>query len=663
MEFKDYNLITPSVQDRESEKSDNSAELLQEISSDPPAVESFLDPAKAAEVWSESIATNKVFLDQLKKRKELSEHLNDVLDRLPRPDISLEAAISQGQIIEDQATKLYASLSDLFESNQDYGRLVLYLPFEFLPNKNWQPSNEALQQTADRFREAYMATWRGLLSTYDVRANFVDGDVLEVEQRTRDLPRVVKAAHLIPKLVENGLMKVEDVFALMEESDDQILRDSIADTLPVLADMGFIGEKEIELMEKSKDWLVGNMARIIVSGMNAKKQVVKKPLEAISLLSVKDRLLGEFYRIDTEDFGDITEKRKVWLNQKKRQDAIEASGEEICAAIVEGKLADKVIAEFLPSEENVTSQQALIEGLRKAIESIATTDIEHAHALYAHYEKTLLTIWENNKPETRESLSKTFRRLHQLNIADDKQLADLNIIIPKLAGPFSENIELMKNGMQEIRKMIALIESKPELSQLIYPAILVFGSRLKGYGEQSADIDLGIFVKPGVSIDDRKELQYLLKEIFSHEKIQGEVVEFWLEEEGSQLNVRDFSKHDVLLGESCWTHILFGAAWEGDGDAIKELREKLLVSYLFETDKVLHGHKARDLYLEEMERDVLQYRLMHKGYERFFPKYGGIHTPHADEIDGESMFWDSGYRQLATKLFTDRVFLPKISRP
>jgi len=85
-----------------------------------------------------------------------------------------------------------------------------------------------------------------------------------------------------------------------------------------------------------------------------------------------------------------------------------------------------------------------------------------------------------------------------------------------------------------------------------------------------------------------------------------------------------------------------------------------LAPYLRETDKKIMNREARGLYLEEMERDILQYRLMHKGYERFFPPAGGLHSAHADKVDGESMFWDSGYRQLATKLFASRVFLPKI---
>jgi predicted nucleotidyltransferase len=273
-----------------------------------------------------------------------------------------------------------------------------------------------------------------------------------------------------------------------------------------------------------------------------------------------------------------------------------------------------------------------------------------------------LNLWEKNTPATREALSKTFCRLNRLNIVDSKQLAELNIIIPKLAGPFSENLQNMKEEMGEIREAIASVESNPELSKLIYPVALIFGSRLKGYGSSNTDIDAAVFVKPGTAFSERGRLKQLLKETFGHEKINGELVEFWLEQKEDQLQVHDFTEGDVFLGESYWTHVLFGAAWEGNKDAMRELREKLLVPYLHNTDRIIHGLDARRLYLEEIERDTLQYRLMHKGYEKFFPPYGGIHTPNADRIDGHSMFWDSGYRQLATKLFASRVFLPKISK-
>lgn len=280
--------------------------------------------------------------------------------------------------------------------------------------------------------------------------------------------------------------------------------------------------------------------------------------------------------------------------------------------------------------------------------------------IYKQYKDALLKLWENDNTQINETLLKTFRRLYHLKIIDDKQFAKLNIALPKLAGPFSENLNLIKEEIRDIQEMTVLIERDPELSQYIYPIVLVFGSRLKGYGKENADIDLVIFVRLGISFGDREKLRELLEKTFKQERVRDRIVEFWLEGREGIIQVHDFSETDVWLGESYWTHVLFGSAWIGDEKTIYELLEKLLVPYPYDTGKTVHGLNARDLYLEEIEGDSLQYRLMHNGYERFFPQYGGINTPHADKIDGKSMFYDSGYRQLATKLFVSRVFLPKI---
>lgn len=622
------------------------------------ANESFLDPVRAAEVWPETVATNEVFLEQLIRRKKLREYLENVITRLPQPDMSLEAALHHGYVSEEQVAEMYASLSILLESGRDYRRLVLYLPFEFLPNRRQHSSGKELRYASGRFRQAYMEAWKSLLSVHDVRANFVDGDVLEVERRTRDLPRVVKAAHLIPKLVERGLMEVKDVLALMEGSDDQILKNSIADTLPVLADLKLLDEEDIARMEQSGDRLLNSMARIIVSHITTTKRRVKTAPRTVTLSLVQEELRQEFFRADTQDYGDITEKRKAWLKQEKRQNAIDAVAEDIGTAIIEQRLTDETTASFLTRAANSASQHALIEGIRKALESIEKNNPGRALALYEHHKKTLRKLWENNDPGRRETLSKTFRRLRQLGVVAEKELAELGVVTPVLAGLFSENLKLIEE-VCEIRKMATSIESNSELSRMIYPVVLVFGSRLNGYGEHDADIDLGVFVRSGTPFRNRTRLKKLLLAAFSHEKVRSdEVVEFWLEEKGGRLRVRNFAEPDVSLGKSYWTHVLFGAAWEGNESVMRELREKLLVPYLYDTGEVIEGRDARSLYLEEMEQATLQYRLMHKGYARFFPPYGGIHAPHADAIDGESMFWDSGYRQLATRLFASRVFLP-----
>jgi predicted nucleotidyltransferase len=628
------------------------------ISLESPAVESFLDPAKAREAWPESVANNEAFLEQVSERRELNESLNDVIDRLPRPDMSLEEAVNQGLVSEKQVARLYESLSGLIKLGQGSERAILYLPFEFLPDKKWQPKTEDLQGASEQFGINYVMTLNDMFVAHDVRANFVDGDVLETEQRKGDLPRVVKAAHLIPKLVEKGFMEAGDAIGMVEQGEDPVLQQSAADTLPVLADLGLITEKEIEQMEQSRNPLVRDAVQIIKSNKKERTEAT----EPVTLLSLQKGLRKEFKRIDGEKHKGLTKKRAAWLNQKEKQKAVEATGENVATAIIRNELTDETVAEFLTPEADAASQQALIGGIRKAIETKASANPQQAQELYGKYRGDIIKLFESETPEIKDEITKTFCRLHGLGIVNDAQLTELNITVPNLAGPFSENLKGMEKETREVRDALVAIESDPRLSKFIYPAALIFGSRLKGYGAPGADVDVGVFIKPETPANMRTELQKLLRETFANGKTNGEVVEFWLEEKGNGLAVKDLGKQDPSLGKNYWTHILFGAAWEGNEDTMRELREKLLVPYMHDTGEEIEGRDARGLFLEELERDTLQYRLMHKGYERFFPAHGGIHTPHSDRIDGDSMFWDSGYRQLAIKLFASRVFLPKLPK-
>jgi|GEM_PF-465254 len=626
----------------------------------PPPVESFSSPTNADITWPKRITTDREFLSQMESRRELNRRLDVVISKLPRPDMSLREAIPQHHLTENQVADLYASLSSLLESGSDYERLVLYLPFEFLPNTAWKPSTDELQQAIKRFKTAYMSAWNDLLTIHDVRANFVDGDVLEVAARTKDLPRVVKAAHLIPKLIENGFLEIEDILKLLEASDDETLRHSIADTLPVLADLGYIKESDLAEIDKAGDSYLHDKIALIASFINKTKKEEVSSTGGITLSSLQEELHRNFENIDVETYPGVTEKRAAWLRQEKKRKAIESASDAISVAITGNTLESESLKQFITSEVDPEGQQAMIDGIRKAIESVAHLDQQQAQSLYAKYREMLLSLWKQDIPEVQEALTKTFCRLHGLDIVDDEQLSNLGITIPALAGPFSENLKMMRKEMGEIGDIAASIEKDGTLLKYIYPVVLVFGSRLKGYGTQTADIDVAIFVRPGIAPGDEEKMWGLLKKAFAHEKIHGEIVEFWLEKTADGLAVRDTGDTRPWIGNSLRTHVLFGAAWEGNKAAINELREQLLVPYFYDKGKIIHGRRARGLYLEELERDTLQYRLMHKGYERFFPAYGGINTPHADQIDGQSIFWDSGYRQVATKLFASRVFLPKL---
>jgi len=65
---------------------------------------------------------------------------------------------------------------------------------------------------------------------------------------------------------------VKDAIALMEESDDQILRTVSPIPFPFLQIWAMIGEKKLSQWENQKDQLVRAMAKIINSGMRKKRK-------------------------------------------------------------------------------------------------------------------------------------------------------------------------------------------------------------------------------------------------------------------------------------------------------------------------------------------------------------------------------------------------------
>lgn len=579
----------------------------------PPAVESLIN--WDIEIWSEQITQNEQLKTQIRERRKMISAVERATSRLPNPNTTLEQALRENFVNEDQLVNLFESLSDLLR-DPDYWRALLYIPFEFLPRTEWKPNSEVLAQEISRFRSYFMTAWKQLLIVQDVRANFVDGDILEVQSRTGDLPRVVKAAHLIPKLIESGFMSVVDAMRLREKSNDAILQKSIDDALMVMADMGFVSQDMLADMRISQD-----------TSASQNHPAVK-----------------------------ITEKRKLWLAGEKKKAAIHAASKKITEAILDNRLADEVISGILSTEMTETEILTFIIGARNALDRFAAANPRQAKLQYEHLRPAMRALWQYDAPEIRKALATTFHWLYRRSIISSNEMTDLGILIPDLANPLSKNLTENGSKSEDIREGIASLEDDPVLARFLYPVVLLFGSRVKGYETLNADIDIAVFVKPGTGFAEKERIQAALKQNFS----QKEIVQFWLEHSSSGLMVRNFEKTETLLGESYWTHVLFGGIWAGEAETIKELHKKLLPRYFSANDHLLHELPARQLYLEELERDALQYRLMHNGYARFFPPQGGIHTAHANRVDGNSMFWDSGYRQLAIRIFLKRVFLPKI---
>ena len=165
-----------------------------------------------------------------------------------------------------------------------------------------------------------------------------------------------------------------------------------------------------------------------------------------------------------------------------------------------------------------------------------------------------------------------------------------------LYGPFSNNI----------------IDLVPTIEAQLNPndIVLVSGSRLKGYGTRLSDIDT--------------------------------------------LNLEEIASNPILKpGNPCATHIYFNSLWVA-GSNIKNL-DKLSKSVV----SAYNNTEDRKLAIERLECDLLQYRLLHKGFSRVTGRKV-FKTSKYSELDGDCPFYDNEYRKLATILYAKYVYIPSI---
>ncbi len=568
-----------------------------------PACEVLLDPAQAAELWSETAGSAYSIVEQVNERVSQVQAVSEVLDSMPSPVIPIADAVRFGAVTEGQACRFYRALSDILD-NPDYARLALYFPFQLLPEPSWRPDDSDLQTAAVRFAASYRYAWYGLLGVRDVRANFVDGDVMEDAVESGDMERVVKAAHLAPQLVRAGMLSLDEVTALHNSVEEPVLRRSLDEAL--------LGISYDDMKE---------------SAVSVEPQYPPAP---------------------------ISENRRKWLEQQRYEQSVSAAAKI---------LAGRVLQNRLPIESVTDSPDVIIEAIYGAVETAAVKSDGSAAALLEQYKGLLFSLFDHDDPTVNERLGSVLRRLRRLNLLEATLLEDKGVYLSDPTGPPSKNLALMQNEITGIKRIIGSMEADPELSGFTYPVMLLGGSRLKGYGEPSSDVDVSVFIKPGTPDSAKQRIRQLLDAVGGIDGQHFEPIEYWLEQAGpGRLAVRDVPEPDLQTADRYWSHMLFGAAWIGDASAISQLQQELLPTYFHDTSASRYGHTERELYLERIEQDLLQYRLMHKGYARHYPTYKLNKTNSLEPtaaVDGASVFWDPGYRQLATGLFVRHVFLPE----
>ena len=595
-----------------------------------PAMETLFARSKDS-LWPSRILNDPEMVRQADMRQNLYAKLCAAFDHMPDPTTEVAEALETGAVEEDAVAELFEQLAVFLDADSRHSRLVLYLPFELIPPKSWGHKSDMFGISSDRFMRSYMRCWRELLEESDVRANFVDGNILESELAPDGQPLVRKAAHLIPQLVQKGHLSGAEVTAFMDSASSDILRESVADALPALAART---AKPAHTAEQAlgRDWL------------KTLPEEIAYELQKFDMREALDHSRGQ------------PAARVAWERRNKEDLLVSAYATRIAEMIIADRIAPRDVLPLLSATQN-TLRLAVIRGIGLAVEGLASIDSARARRMSEMFVNGFKTEWLSVS-DVYDELEGILARWASLGVTTEAVLNKFGFDLPKLDVNFSTTSPLAAE-IRGFSPAIELISRNPEYSQLLYPAAVFFGSRLKGYAKRNADLDAAVFVKPGIDKKERAKVRRILAKLFPSEKIDGKVVEFWLEEEGHGLRVRDFPDADVFQGDSTWVHLLMGSVWLGQDETVRGLYTKLLPGFLYSVGKTFMGRDIRTLRLEELEHEVLQYRLMHKGYRRFFPPAGGIGRG-AKGLDPESAFWDSGYRRLATKLFVERVFLPQL---
>ncbi|MDP3696407.1 MAG: hypothetical protein Q8R55_00035, partial [Candidatus Taylorbacteria bacterium] len=227
-----------------------------------PAIESLLAIGTENSFWPTELQNNPVIIARAGTRRNLFTKLDYLFRKIPQATIEITEAVDSGKTDPETIAEIYELLADFLDADPCHKRLILYLPFELIPNKTWKPPSDKLATSINRFVNSYMACWHELLKENDVRANFSDGNILEPELSPNGQNMVCKAAHLIPKLVQKGFISTTEVRGLISNCSSKICKESIVDTLPVLANMSFVyyGQNDQqniirkEVKESTDDW-------------------------------------------------------------------------------------------------------------------------------------------------------------------------------------------------------------------------------------------------------------------------------------------------------------------------------------------------------------------------------------------------------------------------
>lgn len=459
-----------------------------------------------------------------------------------------------------------------------------------------------LIQKNSQFIEKYKKSFLSLLNEIDLREDFNFGDIPEhKDKQTRELPKVSKICHLIPILLEKGIFNIAELQNIIDNQNNKIIINSFCDIFNILLEKKLLTNEELINLSNSKHIEIRNSIKL-----------AKLNLEETELTNLDYNTLIEQYLLEldknTNKIKDVGNKRLEWVKYQNK--------EEILNKYIKllGNKSEKEILDIILYTNNTEEIDLWVRYLENNINKNITI-IETLLNTESFKYKDNFTELQN------KIINKDFKKENSLEETEKK----------------------IKNISIEIEKDLWLKDK-------IYSAFLLNGSNLKGYADTNSDLDISIFIKPETDFKERKELQNKLQIILDKLNINGSILEFWLEQKDNSLKVKTFESYDEHLGDNAMTHPLISPFY-GNQKEIEILQKSLIPYYLQSQDK--------DILLKNSEHILLQYRLLHKGYYKNHLRENILNSQFNNDVDGDSPFFDSGYRKLATKIYLEKIYLPK----
>lgn len=578
-------------------------------------------------VLSESVVNNPEFQVLSEQRRDLYKQLSDILLKIEDGKFDINKALKLGKITADDISTLYKSLGSFIAGDANNSRLLLYLPFELFPSKN-EEIDKAPDLVEDQkdFYCILRAAWEDLLYESDVRASFVDGDVLEPGMG--EPVRVRKAAHLIPFLVPAGVLRIEDV--------NQILKQAIIDNdveLVVSIEEGLSALKNLDLEKESTT-----------------------TSEAIDILYAKLVSVEKELSENTDYVKKISDKRLAWERKVRRDEILENAARDLSGLLLLKKFDLKEIDDLNISDTDKSKLR--LKTLQFSVEQCYIHNEAINGDLLGSLEVLCKKIWQDGGDLLKDEVHCTLSRLNRLGLMIDvgKELGVEIYDLSSTRPVYFEN--MVRKEYAVLEELVEIIKNDPELSDSLFPFFACVGSKVKGIASINSDKDAVLFWRPGATLEKRISALKKIAEKCPKILEMDSMPEVWLEYVGDKFEFRKGTESYPNNVSPQQIHFIMNGLLVGDKEEIKVVMSDLVEGYLDLRRLGKEKDGARQFLLRRLEMDNLMYRLMHKGFKRSYVQKNNKSL--MKEIDYKSDFYEPSYRGIASLIFVSRVLLPDL---